>query len=61
MPDVSAAGGPSRGHPGVFISTTSAAVEDVAGGVQSTFDFTVEVDGSAKPACIARPVHRHYA
>ena len=36
-------------------------VEDVAGGVQSTFDFTVEVDGSEKPACIARPVYRHYA
>ncbi|MFC7528286.1 MaoC family dehydratase [Actinoplanes sp. GCM10030250] len=37
-------------------------VEDVAGnGVQSTFDFTVEVDGSSKPACVARPVYRHYA
>ncbi|WP_229072825.1 MaoC family dehydratase [Actinoplanes sp. DH11] len=37
-------------------------VEDVAGnGVQSTFDFTVEVDGSDKPACVARPVYRHYA
>ncbi|MBB2944323.1 acyl dehydratase [Actinoplanes lutulentus] len=37
-------------------------VEDVAGnGVQSTFDFTVEVDGSPKPACVARPVYRHYA
>ena len=37
-------------------------VEEVAGnGVQSTFDFTVEVDGSAKPACVARPVYRHYA
>jgi acyl dehydratase len=37
-------------------------VEDVAGnGVQSTFDFTIEVDGSDKPACVARPVYRHYA
>ncbi|WP_328477464.1 MaoC family dehydratase [Actinoplanes sp. NBC_00393] len=37
-------------------------VEEVAGGgVQSTFDFIVEVDGSPKPACIARPVYRHYA
>ncbi|GAA4957226.1 MaoC family dehydratase [Actinoplanes utahensis] len=37
-------------------------VEDVAGnGVQSTFDFTVEVEGSDKPACVARPVYRHYA
>ncbi|MEU4563289.1 MaoC family dehydratase [Actinoplanes sp. NPDC023936] len=37
-------------------------VEDVPGnGVQSTFDFTVEVDGSSKPACVAQPVYRHYA
>ena len=36
-------------------------VEDVAGGAQSTFDFTVEIDGVAKPACVARPVYRHYA
>jgi acyl dehydratase len=37
-------------------------VEDVAGdGVQVTFDFTVEVEGSAKPACVARAVYRYYA
>jgi acyl dehydratase len=37
-------------------------VEDVPGnGVQSTFDFVVEVDGQDTPACIARPVYRHYA
>jgi acyl dehydratase len=30
-------------------------------GVQTTLDFTVEIDGSAKPACVARPVYRHYA
>jgi acyl dehydratase len=37
-------------------------VEDVPGnGVQSTFDFVVQVDGQDKPACIARPVYRHYA
>ena len=37
-------------------------VEEVAGnGVQLTLDFTVEVDGSPKPACVARPVYRHYA
>ena len=35
---------------------------DVPGnGVQMTLDFTVEIDGSAKPACVARPVYRHYA
>jgi acyl dehydratase len=37
-------------------------VEDVKGdGVQCTFDFTVEVEGSDKPACIARAVYRYYA
>ena len=35
-------------------------VEDIAGGTQSTFDFTVEIDGVAKPACVARTVYRQY-
>ncbi|KOV83864.1 MaoC family dehydratase [Nocardia sp. NRRL S-836] len=39
-----------------------ASVEDVAGnGVQLTVDFTVEIEGSEKPACVARAVYRHYA
>jgi acyl dehydratase len=46
----------------IRLSATVISVEDVAGGgVQGTFDFTVEVDGSAKPACVARPVYRYYA
>jgi acyl dehydratase len=37
-------------------------VEDVKGdGVQITIDFTVEIEGSDKPACVARGVYRHYA
>ncbi|MGP4016574.1 MaoC family dehydratase [Saccharopolyspora sp. 5N708] len=37
-------------------------VEEVTGnGVQMVLDFTVEIDGSAKPACVARAVYRHYA
>ncbi|WP_329791630.1 MaoC family dehydratase [Lentzea sp. DG1S-22] len=37
-------------------------VEDVPGdGVQLTVDFTVEIEGSEKPACVARAVYRHYA
>ncbi|MEV4169165.1 MULTISPECIES: MaoC family dehydratase [unclassified Nonomuraea] len=37
-------------------------VEDVPGnGVQMAMDFTVEIDGSAKPACAARAIYRHYA
>jgi len=39
-----------------------AAVEDAPGdGVQMLCDFTVEIDGSDKPACVARAVYRHYA
>lgn len=46
----------------IRLAVSVVSVEDVAGnGVQSTFDFTVEVDGSSKPACVARPVYRHYA
>ena len=37
-------------------------VEEVKGdGVQITIDFTVEIEGSDKPACVARGVYRHYA
>ncbi|GAA2131508.1 MaoC family dehydratase [Actinomadura napierensis] len=39
-----------------------AEVTDVAGnGVQMVCDFTVEIDGEAKPACVAQAVYRHYA
>ncbi|WP_037304928.1 MaoC family dehydratase [Amycolatopsis orientalis] len=38
-----------------------AEVTDIAGGVQMVLDFTIELDGSAKPACVARAVYRHYA
>ncbi|MFJ6671433.1 MaoC family dehydratase [Actinosynnema sp. NPDC091369] len=37
-------------------------VDEVAGdGVQMALDFTVEIDGSDKPACVARAVYRHYS
>ena len=37
-------------------------VEDVAGnGVQMTLTFTVEIEGGAKPACVAKTLYRHYA
>ncbi|MDX8033396.1 MaoC family dehydratase [Lentzea sp. BCCO 10_0856] len=39
-----------------------AGVEEVKGdGVQLTIDFAVEIEGSDKPACVARGVYRHYA
>lgn len=37
-------------------------VEDVAGNsVQMVLDFTVELEASAKPACVAQVLYRHYA
>jgi acyl dehydratase len=35
-------------------------VEDVAGGVQLTYEVTVEVDGKEKPAAVAEIVFRYY-
>ena len=44
----------------IRLSASVVSVEDVPGGAQGTFDFTVEIDGVAKPACVARPVYRYY-
>jgi acyl dehydratase len=46
----------------VRLTATVASVDEVPGnGAQMTLDFTVEIDGVAKPACVARAVYRHYA
>ncbi|MFI7124798.1 MaoC family dehydratase [Nonomuraea sp. NPDC050153] len=46
----------------IRLAAKVAEVEDVPGdGVQMLCDFTVEIDGVAKPACVARTVYRHYA
>ncbi|MFF5076488.1 MaoC family dehydratase [Actinoplanes sp. NPDC000266] len=46
----------------IRLAAVVAEVTEVAGnGVQMLLDFTVEVDGSGKPALVARPVYRHYA
>jgi acyl dehydratase len=45
----------------VRLAAIVAEVTEVAGnGVQMVLDFTVEIDGQTKPACVARPVYRHY-
>jgi acyl dehydratase len=36
-------------------------VADVEGGVQMLVDFTVEIEGVEKPACVARAIYRQYA
>ncbi|CAM3519972.1 MaoC family dehydratase [Kibdelosporangium persicum] len=45
----------------IRLAGTVAAVEQVKGGVQMLLDFTVELAGSDKPACVARAVYRHLA
>jgi acyl dehydratase len=35
-------------------------VEDVEGGVQVTYDLTLETEGASKPACVAQVVYRYY-
>jgi len=45
----------------VRLTGTTASVEDVAGdGVQMLIDFTMQIEGKDKPACIARAIYRHY-
>jgi acyl dehydratase len=34
--------------------------DDIPGGVQSTLEFTFEVEGNAKPACVAEIIFRSY-
>jgi acyl dehydratase len=42
-------------------SAELAEVKEVAGGVQSKFVVTFEVEGGQKPACVAEVLVRHYA
>jgi len=35
-------------------------VEDVPGGAQVTMEFTFEVEGAAKPSCVAEVIFRYY-
>jgi len=36
------------------------AVEDIAGGVQSTYEMSFETEGAAKPSCVAEVIFRSY-
>jgi len=36
------------------------AVEDIAGGVQTTLEFTFECEGAPKPSCVAEIIFRSY-
>ena len=35
-------------------------VDDIAGGVQSTYEFVFECEGAAKPSCVAEVIFRSY-
>ncbi|MBB6345548.1 MaoC family dehydratase [Nonomuraea muscovyensis] len=54
--------GPVKVGGKIRLAARVVSVDDVPGnGVQMAMDFTVEIDGSAKPACVARALYRHYA
>ena len=36
------------------------AVDDIAGGIQSTMEFTFECEGAPKPSCVAEIIFRSY-
>ena len=42
------------------MGVTVAAVDDVEGGVQVTYDMVMEVKDAPKPACVAQVVYRYY-
>lgn len=44
----------------IRLAAKLAEVTEVPGGLQIVFDAVVEIDGGAKPACIAQPVFRFY-
>jgi acyl dehydratase len=45
----------------IRLSARLDSVEKVAGqSVQAVLDFTVEIEGGTKPACVARPIYRYF-
>ncbi|MCX5909156.1 MAG: MaoC family dehydratase [Deltaproteobacteria bacterium] len=42
------------------LRATLTAVEEIKGGVQATFNFSFEVEGKDKPACVAEAIYRYY-
>ena len=42
------------------LGVTITGVEDIAGGAQVTTDFVFEVEGAAKPSCVAEVITRYY-
>jgi acyl dehydratase len=45
----------------VRVRATLASVEDIAGGIQTTIEYTFEREGGEKPVCVAEALVRLYA
>jgi acyl dehydratase len=45
----------------IRMTATLAELEEIAGGAQAVVDCVIEVEGGAKPVCVAQPVYRFYA
>ncbi len=45
----------------VRLGAAVASVDTVGGGVQVALDITIEVEGAAKPSCVAQVVYRYYS
>jgi acyl dehydratase len=52
---------PVRVGANIRLAGRIASVTDVGDGVEVVVDFTVEVEGGPKPACVAQAVYRYYA
>jgi acyl dehydratase len=44
----------------IRLAATVVDVAEVTGGLQMTCDFTVQIEGQDKPACVARTIYRQY-
>jgi acyl dehydratase len=44
----------------IRLAASVSEVTEVTGGLQMTCDFTVEIEGRSKPACVARTIYRQY-
>jgi acyl dehydratase len=44
----------------IRLGATLAAVNDIPGGLEAIVDTVIEIEGTAKPACVAQAVYRYY-
>ena len=52
---------PVRVDSRIRLRGTLHSVEEVSGGVQVAVDLVIEVEGSDRPACVARALYRYYS